>query len=253
MKILVSVRDMAEAELAAAAGVGFIDLKEPSDGALGGLPVETIGSVVRRLRHLAPGVPVTATIGDWPAHALAAIRQRVLAVEACGVDHVKVGVVPGIGAAALVRALGWMASSGVPVVPVLIADDGVQADLLDLICQQRFAAVMLDTADKRGGTLLQRVPVAALANMVAQVRRHGGLAGLAGALQCEDLPALHALSPDFAGFRSAVCAGDRRLSIDDTRLRHLTGLVPDQDTGRSWRPASLGARPSSSARRSSSW
>ena len=28
---------------------------------LGGLPVETIGPVVRRLRHLAPGVPVTAT------------------------------------------------------------------------------------------------------------------------------------------------------------------------------------------------
>lgn len=253
MKILVSVRDVAEAELAAVAGVGFIDLKEPSDGALGGLPVEAIRPIVQRLRRVAPDVPVTATIGDWPAHALAAIRERVLAVAACGVDHVKVGVVPGMGASALVSALGWMASSGVPVVPVLIADDGVPADLLDQIVGQRFAAVMLDTADKRGGTLLQRVPTAALAGMVAQVRRHGGLAGLAGALQFEDLPALRALGPDFAGFRSAVCAGDRRLGIDDARLRRLVGTVADQAADRPWTPTRRGERPSSSARSSSSW
>jgi uncharacterized protein (UPF0264 family) len=253
MKILVSVRDVAEAELAAAAGVGFIDLKEPSDGALGGLPVEAIRPIVQRLRRVAPGVPVTATIGDWPAHALAAIRERVLAVAACGVDHVKVGVVPGIGSSALVSALGWMASSGVPVVPVLIADDGVPADLLDRIARQRFAAVMLDTADKRGGTLLQRVPPAALAGMIEQVRRHGGLAGLAGALRFEDLPALQALDPDFAGFRSAVCAGDRRLGIDDARLRRLVGTVADQAFDRPRTPATRGARPSSSARSSSSW
>lgn len=253
MKILVSVRDVAEAELVAAAGVGFIDLKEPSDGALGGLPVEAIRPIMQRLRRVAPGVPVTATIGDWPAHALAAIRERVLAVAACGVDHVKVGVVPGMGASALVSALGWMASSGVPVVPVLIADDGVPVDLLDQIVGQRFAAVMLDTADKRGGTLLQRVPTAALAGMVAQVRRHGGLAGLAGALQFEDLPALRALGPDFAGFRSAVCAGDRRLGIDDARLRRLVGTAADQAADRPWTPTRRGERPSSSARSSSSW
>lgn len=253
MKILVSVRDVAEAELVAAAGVGFIDLKEPSDGALGGLPVEAIRPIVQRLRRVAPGVPVTATIGDWPAHALAAIRERVLAVAVCGVDHVKVGVVPGMGASALVSALGWMASSGVPVVPVLIADDGVPADLLDQIVGQRFAAVMLDTADKRGGTLLQRVPTAVLAGMVAQVRRHGGLAGLAGALQFEDLPALRALGPDFAGFRSAVCAGDRRLGIDDARLRRLVETVADQAADRPWTPTRRGERPSNSARSSSSW
>ena len=223
MRILVSVRDMAEAEQAAAAGVGFIDLKEPSAGALGGLPVEAIRPIVQRLRQVAPGVPVTATIGDWPAHALSAIRARVMAVAACGVDHVKVGVVPGLGAAALVSALGGMAASGVPVVPVLIADDGVSADLLDRVVGQRFAAVMLDTADKRGGSLLQRVSATALAGMVARVQACGGLAGLAGALRFEDLPTLRALGPDVAGFRSAVCAGDRRLGLDEGRLRRLVG------------------------------
>jgi uncharacterized protein (UPF0264 family) len=117
-----------------------------------------------------------------------------------------------------------MAAAGVPVVPVLIADHGVDAALLDRMCGQRFAAVMLDTADKRGGSLLRRVPEAVLAATIAQVRRNGALAGLAGALQADDLSALRALGPDFAGFRSAVCAGDRRLGIDARRLHRLVAL-----------------------------
>ena len=44
---------------------------------------------------------------------------------------------------------------------------------------------------------------------------------LAGALQLADWPALRALNPDFAGFRSAVCAGDRAGALDPTRLDAL--------------------------------
>ena len=54
-----------------------------------------------------------------------------------------------------------------------------------------------------------------------RIRTSGALAWLAGALRREDLPRLNALAPDFAGFRSAVCAGDRRLGLDSTRLHRL--------------------------------
>ncbi|HEX3138798.1 MAG TPA: (5-formylfuran-3-yl)methyl phosphate synthase, partial [Rhizobacter sp.] len=50
MRLLVSVRDEAEALLAAQGGVDFIDLKEPRDGALGGLPAPVIRGIVKRLR-----------------------------------------------------------------------------------------------------------------------------------------------------------------------------------------------------------
>ena len=56
MRVLVSVRDTDEALLAARAGVSFIDLKEPSHGALGGLPVETIAAVVQALRRERTGL-----------------------------------------------------------------------------------------------------------------------------------------------------------------------------------------------------
>ena len=57
------------------------------------------------------------------------------------------------------------------------------------------------------------------------MRGSGALAGLAGALRLPHLPQLAALAPDFAGFRSVVCAGERSGSIDPTRLRDLIASV----------------------------
>ena len=51
------------------------------------------------------------------------------------------------------------------------------------------------------------------------------MVGLAGALRAEHQPLLRALAPDFAGFRTAVCAGDRSSALDPQRLRELTGLM----------------------------
>ena len=47
------------------------------------------------------------------------------------------------------------------------------------------------------------------------------MAGLAGALRMQHLPALRELAPDFAGFRSAVCDGDRGAALDPQRLQAL--------------------------------
>jgi uncharacterized protein (UPF0264 family) len=80
---------------------------------------------------------------------------------------------------------------------------------------------MLDTAAKQRGSLLQRVPLATLANFIAAVRLHGALAGLAGSLRIEDAPALRALGPDFAGFRGALTIGARAAALDARLVRQL--------------------------------
>lgn len=214
MKVLVSVRDAHEAALVARAGVDFIDLKEPSLGALGGLPVDTVAALLRQIRRDAPATPVTATIGDWPAEALDEITARVLRVAATGVDQVKVGVERGPAALALLDRLATLKATGTPVVPVLIADDGIDPAGLRLAAAGGFAAVMLDTADKRGGSLLDRVPAADLQHFIATVRATGALAGLAGALRLEEIPTLRRLGADFAGFRSAVCGGGRGQALE---------------------------------------
>jgi uncharacterized protein (UPF0264 family) len=219
MKLLVSARSVEEALSAAAAGADFIDLKEPAAGALGALPLETITEVVAALRARHPGRPVSATVGDFPADALGPVLERVQFTAACGVDYVKVGIAPGAGP--LLQALGACRLGGSAVVPVFLADAGVDEPLLAQALALPFPALMLDTADKLAGSLLDRVDDAALRRFIRRVRERGRLSGLAGALRADDLPRLQALGPDFAGFRSAVCQGTRSGVLDAGLLRQL--------------------------------
>jgi len=223
MRLLVSAKNPAEALAAAAAGADFIDLKDPAAGALGGLAPERIATIIAALRDAHPVHAISATIGDGDAMSIAEVLARVAAVAACGVDYVKVGVEPDARAQPLLDAL---ARCGAPVVPVLIADRGVPMPLIEhaLRCAT-FPALMLDTVDKSAGSLLQRVNPQSLRAFVAAARNGATLSGLAGALRADDVPALRELAPDFAGFRSAVCAGERDGALDASRVRALKAAL----------------------------
>ena len=218
MRLLISVRSVDEALLAAGAGADFIDLKEPGLGALGGLPLATIADIVAALRGQRVTLPVSATIGDLPMQALSEIQARVDAVGACGVDYVKVGISRDPGASAV---LDGLAHCSAAVVPVFIADRGLDQGLIARAAAQGFPALMVDTADKRSGSLFDVASVAALRRFVAGARAAGALVGLAGALQRSHAMALADLAPDFAGFRSAVCVGGRSHALDAPSLRDL--------------------------------
>lgn len=222
MRLLVSVRSVGEALLAADGGADFIDLKEPSAGALGGLPVATIRAIVAALRERGIGLPVSATIGDLAMHEVDLILARVAAVGACGVDYVKVGITRDAGASSVLAAL---AACPQTIVPVFIADRGIHMARVDQACALRFPAVMADTANKLAGSLFDVLPVPELQRFVARVRQAGALAGLAGALRLHHLAALQGLAPDFAGFRTAVCGADRSAALDPERLRGLVAAV----------------------------
>jgi (5-formylfuran-3-yl)methyl phosphate synthase len=217
-RLLVSVRSVAEALVAAQGGADFIDLKEPNGGALGGLPVDTIAAVVSALRERRIELPVSATIGDLPMQALDAILARVEVVAACGVEYVKVGIERAPMAATVLDAL---AASGWRIVPVFIADLGLDDMLVEHAARLGFPGLMVDTADKLAGSIFDVLSSDDLRRFLVRARAVGALAGMAGALRLAHLPAIHALAPDFAGFRTAVCAGDRRGDLDPQRLREL--------------------------------
>ena len=222
MKLLVSVRSVEEALRAAQAGVDFIDLKEPGAGALGGLPIATIRAIVDALRRQGGSAPVSATIGDVPMHEAGRIAAGVAAVGACGVDYVKVGIERVAQAHAVLDAL---ATSGRAIVPVFIADKGLEWAHVAHACALGFPGVMTDTADKHAGSLFDALPLEDLRRFVALVRAAGAMVGLAGALRLADAPLLRELAPDFAGFRTAVCVGDRSSALDPQRLNALIALA----------------------------
>lgn len=226
IRMLVSVRDAAEARDAALAGADFIDLKEPGAGALGAVDLGVIRETVEVLRSIAPCAKISATIGDLPANEVAAILNAVARIRQCGVDLVKVGV-PGRGGADCETLLARLARCGAPVVPVLLVDEGLDHGLFARASVLGFPAVMVDTEGKLAGSIFERVGLQALADAAAHARNAATPFGVAGALQLRDLAAIARLRPDFAGFRSAVCAGSRSGRLDPARVRVLRNSLDE--------------------------
>jgi uncharacterized protein (UPF0264 family) len=250
ISLLASVRDLVEAREAAAGGADLIDLKEPSAGALGGLPTPDIAQIVQALRREWPERAVSATIGDFEAGDHAGRGVRTAAVADCGVDYVKAGIEPGPQASEALRSLAALRLPSIVI--VFLADRGIDVALVQEAATFGFAGLMVDTGDKSAGSLLARADRRSLRELIAIGRRHGCLTGLAGSLRYDDVDALRELAPDFAGFRGALCDGDRRGRLDQGKLRDLrAALRGEAPVRRSASPASA-HRVNSSAIRASS-
>ncbi len=214
--LLASVADLAEVERALPLA-DFIDLKDPQDGALGAWPLADLGAAVRMV---AGRRPLSATVGDLPpdAHLLGAAART---TAATAVDIVKLGFFAGGDHRALATALKPVAAEGIRLVAVLMADQDPDLDLCDCLAAAGFHGVMLDTAGKSHGGLLDHQPLAALGRFVAEARALGLLTGLAGSLRLTDVAELAPLGPDFLGFRGALCRGGRGAALDGELLTQL--------------------------------
>ncbi|HXY99975.1 MAG TPA: (5-formylfuran-3-yl)methyl phosphate synthase [Stellaceae bacterium] len=219
-KLLASVRSPVEARAAVAGGADIIDLKDPAAGALGRLPDNILRAT---LAAVAGRRPTSATIGDLPL-APVPILAAVRATAETGVDIVKLGIFAG-DEAATIAALGAATHAGIRLVAVLFADRRPDLGLVARCADAGFYGVMLDTAEKGGGSLRRHLPPAELGRFLALARRRGLLAGLAGSLAAADVPALLPLAPDFLGFRSALTVGSRDAPLDAAAVAGLRALI----------------------------
>src|SRR5450830_1564790 len=144
-KLLASVKDSYEA-LLAIDYADIIDLKNPSEGALGALAIADIEDIVAKL----DGRKITsATIGDLPMHSellLAKIRET----ANTGVDIVKIGLFPSPEQIACMEAIGQSLASEIKIVVVIFAENVLDIGLLKFLKASNFYGVMLDTAIKNG-------------------------------------------------------------------------------------------------------
>ena len=221
-RFLASVRGVAEADTALAAGADIIDLKDPAKGALGALDACAIVACVARVAGRAE---VSATVGDLPMRP-ETIRDAVREIAALGVDHVKLGLFPDGDAE---RSLNLLAAEtrNVSLILVVFADALPRFDAISSAARIGARGVMLDTAGKDGSSLLDHLPPAALARFVADARAEGLLVGLAGSLRAAHVAKLLALQPDLLGFRGALCAGlARGANLDAEACAAIRALIP---------------------------
>lgn len=221
-QFLASVRDLGEAQVAVACGADIIDLKAPDRGSLGALPTEQIKQIVTALRG---AKPISATVGDLPMEP-APVRAAVAAAVAAGVDFVKVGLFPGGNGPQTVRELQHFTRRGVHLVAVFFADQDPWIIAPADLWYAGFVGCMLDTLDKKRGSLTAVSPPSFLQNFVGSVRDTGMFCGLAGSLALDDIPVLNPLEPDYLGFRGALCRRHCRTDqLDGERVQRIAAAL----------------------------
>ncbi len=207
-QLLASVTSVNEAQLALDADVDIIDLKNPTEGALGALPLKTIQEIVALIdkRKL-----VSATIGDLLMDPLL-IEPAVQVISETGVDIVKIGFFGSEEHLACAVALKKQILNGTKVVAVLFADQCPNFDFMDNLKAIGFYGVMLDTADKSSGGLLNHLSLEDLYTFTQKAKSLNLVSGLAGSLMVNDIPLLKRCYPDYLGFRGALCDSLNRRS-----------------------------------------
>jgi uncharacterized protein (UPF0264 family) len=221
-RMLASVTNVEEAVIALDGGADIIDLKNPSEGALGALPLDVIRDIVRVVDHRKP---VSATIGDLPMQP-ELMAKAVRETAAAGVDIVKIGFFGHEGHMECIRVMQPLTRQGIRIVAVLFADNPPDFGLIPDLGHAGIHGVMLDTAIKNGKRLRDHLNDAQLQSFVQHGHAQNLLVGLAGSLSVSDVGTLMQFDADYLGFRGALChASERKAALDPQRLSCLRNVL----------------------------
>ena len=254
-RLLVSVRNAAEAYAAAAGGCDILDVKEPRRGSLGRADTEVIRAVVEAAQpglDVASPVPVSAALGEL--HQWQEARHALPE----GVTYCKMGLAGMAGVrdwqlrwqqarrqidASFVHPPRWVA---VVYADRECAESPAPEAIIDAAAETGCAALLIDTFCKDGRGLFEWYSRDELCRLVGQARRCGLAVAAAGSLRCEDLPRLRQMAPDIVAIRGAACrSGRREATVSIARVRRIRRSMNElssppnltADTARSTLPA----------------
>ncbi len=228
LRLLVSVRDAAEAAAALAGGAGgadIIDVKEPARGALGRADVAVVREIIA---CVAGRTPVTCAWGE-----LSELDVNCLPDCPAEVAHSKVGLAHA-GTDWRHRLHQCWAKAPAPVA-VAYADaarvgaPGWREVLRFALTESRCAGLLIDTAIKDGQRLFDHLDDdAALQRASMELRATGRFLALAGSLDEAGCQRAVDCGADIVAVRGLVCEqGDRQARITTTRVRQVGCLLAD--------------------------
>lgn len=238
-RALISIR--AASELSAAlAGADIVDVKEPLQGPLGMASGEVLSEIASGLETAArDDVELSIALGElreWSAERpLVALPRRV--------KYVKLGL------SGMQHVLDWQErwgrlryrmseSTHAPLEWIAVAYADAEAaeappvrEVLDVAIRSGCRGLLIDTFDKRSGSLCSHFRPAEIRAVVSEGQRAGLTIALAGRIAWNDVPELLAYRPDILGVRSLVCqAGDRGLAVDPASVdRFRAALRPPEN------------------------
>lgn len=246
-RLLVSVRSVSEAEAALDGGADWIDLKEPINGALGAVDAEVAQQVVARASNRAKVSAAAGELLDWPTS-----RAKGL-LRVAGIGQLKLGL---SGCRGREWRRAWLdaqleiAAAGKSLVAVSYADDETAhspapLDMAALAIEARCQWFLVDTFDKRSGTLLECLSDVELSAILQRVRQHSVTTAVAGRLTGAAIAALPLEFVDVVAVRSAACGGDRNGMVCAKQVGALRQLL---DAVGTIYPGAVASAPAASGR-----
>jgi uncharacterized protein (UPF0264 family) len=199
-------------------GADILDVKNPLEGSLGA----NFPWIIAQVKRVAPGMEISATLGDLPNLPGTAALAALGAVHS-GADYVKAGLygsrtaseatllmtgvrraVKGLKPRAKViasgygdyRRVGCISPMKLPIVAYKAECDGV----------------LIDLKQKDGRRLFDLLSPNKLSKFVAEAHDHGLTVALAGSLGIDDVAKVWEVGGDILGVRGAVCTGGNRIA-----------------------------------------
>jgi uncharacterized protein (UPF0264 family) len=233
IRLLASVTTLAEAADAVDGGADILDLKDPREGSLGAPSPRLISEVSTRFGEL---LPISVAIGDFPHLPHSAALAAVGAAQ-MGADYVKIGLRGSQTAEECLQLLNTVRESlewqgrGTRLIAAAYADfrqaGTLQPSALPVIASRaRLSGCMIDTLDKRKGTIFDCMTKAELRGFLESCRQQQLLSAIAGSISAKDLESLCELGPDIVGVRGAICQGGvRTATICRVKLEKFKSML----------------------------
>lgn len=225
MRLLVSVSTIEEAEAVITGGADIVDAKDPSRGALEPVSPGRLAELAGVCRGRAP---LSAALGD-DGDIERLVRMAALGAH-LGLSFVKVGFPPAASVAdvrimldAVQRGAGAEPTRPHVVAAAYADVPGASDRVLEAAASAGVHGVLLDTADKSGPGVWDRLGAAGLRQWITRARSMRLEVAVAGRLTADHLGALKDLHPDIAGVRGAACEGGRTGTVSASRVSMLQG------------------------------
>ena len=209
MKLLVSVRTLKEAREASAGGAHIVDVKNPSEGALGA----STPNLVSEIRSALKDVKLSATLGDLP-NLPGTASFAAFGAATAGADYVKAGLYGCSNMRDAVRlsrkVVEACRGTGAKVVLAAYADykrfKGLNPLLLPEVASTCDAdGVLVDVHRKDGSSVFDYLTQQQLIELSRRAHEQGLLSALAGGLRAEDVQRVYSLGFQIFGVRRAAC------------------------------------------------
>lgn len=237
MKLLVSVKTLKEAREARAGGAHIVDVKNPSEGALGA----STPNLVSKIRLALKGVELSATLGDLP-NLPGTASFAAFGAASAGADYVKAGLYGCSTMRDAVRlsrkVVEACRGTGAKVVLAAYADykrfKGLNPLLLPVVALTSDAdGVLVDVHRKDSGSVFDYLTQDQLIELSSKASAQGLLAALAGGLGAEDAQQVCRLGFQILGVRRAACrllASGRRV-VDRRLVASLLTSIREAEKG----------------------